>query len=105
VLLPLNLVWILALAAIKVAQGSGPPTRRSLLIAGGVLVVAAIVWLLLPSRDRAAEAPPADAGGFPIPPLDLQVPPSPRTKRVTAEREPVVVGGAGADASSEENDT
>ncbi len=31
-------------------------------------------------------------GSFPLPPMDLQVPPSPRTRRVVAEREPANVG-------------
>lgn len=33
-------------------------------------------------------------GSFPLPPMDLQVPPSPRTKRVVAEREPANIAGS-----------
>jgi len=39
--------------------------------------------------------------GFPTPPLDLQVPPSPRAKRMIADREPVsTAAGADKEASS-----
>ena len=40
--------------------------------------------------EQAAARP---AGSFPLPPMDLQVPPSPRAKRVVAERQPANVGG------------
>jgi NADH-quinone oxidoreductase subunit H len=33
-------------------------------------------------------------GSFPLPPMDLQVPPSPRAKRTVAAREPAQVGPA-----------
>jgi NADH-quinone oxidoreductase subunit H len=94
VLIPLNLVWILALAGIKVLQAPSyhGPNRFVVIIATAVVVL--MVLLLWPSRKPApkpGELAPQE-GGFPIPPMDLQVPPSPRLKRLEAQREPVPVG-------------
>ena len=47
-----------------------------------------------PSLQEQVSARPS--GSFPLPPMDLQVPPSPRAKRAVAEREPANVG-AGSD--------
>jgi NADH-quinone oxidoreductase subunit H len=95
VLLPVNLVWILALAGLKVAQTSQVHARNWLWFAGGFLAVVALFAVFWPSREKPQPEPATDEvteQRFPVPPLDLQVPPSPRAKRVTAEREPVSVG-------------
>ncbi|MGI5146983.1 NADH-quinone oxidoreductase subunit NuoH [Plantactinospora sp. CA-294935] len=98
VLLPINLVWILVLAGIRTLQKEdlGDSTRYSV-IAGAVLVVL-LVTLLWPSKRRPPQRTLQEkvnrrpAGSFPLPPMDLQVPPSPRIKRAVAEREPANVG-------------
>ncbi|MEN3610933.1 NADH-quinone oxidoreductase subunit NuoH [Plantactinospora sp. ZYX-F-223] len=98
VLLPINLVWILVLAGIRTLQKEdlGDSTRYSV-IAGAVLVVL-LVTLLWPSKKRPPQRTLQEkvnrrpAGSFPLPPMDLQVPPSPRMKRAVAEREPANVG-------------
>ncbi|MDW5329148.1 NADH-quinone oxidoreductase subunit NuoH [Plantactinospora sp. KLBMP9567] len=98
VLLPINLVWILVLAGIRTLQKEdlGDSTRYSV-IAGAVLVVL-LVTLLWPSKRRPPQRTLQEkvnrrpAGSFPLPPMDLQVPPSPRMKRAVAEREPANVG-------------
>jgi NADH-quinone oxidoreductase subunit H len=41
-------------------------------------------------EEQLAARPP---GSFPVPPMDLQVPPSPRARRAVAERQPATVGG------------
>ncbi|MGW5670273.1 NADH-quinone oxidoreductase subunit NuoH [Micromonospora sp. NPDC003776] len=98
VLLPINLVWILVLAGLRSIEDW--QTNDRLLATGigaGVLLLATLFW---PSRKK--EPKPAlqeqvnsrPHGSFPLPPMDLQVPPSPRTRRVVAEREPAnVVAG------------
>jgi NADH-quinone oxidoreductase subunit H len=104
VLIPANLAWILVLAGIKVVQGSELNTVQRVAVVGIPLAVVLVVLFLWPARERAA----ADAGvagiarrgrigggkGFPLPPLDLKVPQSPRAKKVVAaaEREPVTTG-------------
>src|SRR2546423_2973995 len=102
VLLPINLVWILLLAGIKVLQGSSASGARKALIIGAVAVVALAVVSLWPSRKpepKPGELPPQE-GGFPVPPMDLAVPPSPHLKRIEAQREPVSVGAADSEENS-----
>ncbi|MCW6004765.1 NADH-quinone oxidoreductase subunit NuoH [Micromonospora sp. CPCC 205371] len=99
VLLPINLVWILVLAGIKVLREDVDSTSRNLILAGAI-VAALLAALLWPSKKK----PPAPtleelaksrpAGSFPLPPMDLAVPPSPRARRAVAEREPANVGAA-----------
>jgi NADH-quinone oxidoreductase subunit H len=94
VLLPLNLVWILALAGIKVLQDSnyhGPNRFLVIAIAAAAVLVVLLFWPSRASGPKPGELPPQE-GGFPVPPLDLQVPPSPRLPRLEAQREPVSVG-------------
>ncbi len=100
VLLPINLVWILALAGIRVLQDEQDGAVRWGII-GGVLLVVLLATLLWPDRKPKPALPlqeQVDArptGSFPLPPMDLQVPPSPRVRREVAEREPAAVGGSG----------
>jgi len=102
VLLPANLVWILALAGLRVTDEWKGNDRW--ITIGAVVLVAllAIAFWPSPKEKQPAPTPPAEgriggAEGFPLPPIDLEVPPSPRAKRLTAEREPV---GAVIDGSS-----
>ncbi|MEU8073242.1 MULTISPECIES: NADH-quinone oxidoreductase subunit NuoH [unclassified Micromonospora] len=98
VLLPLNLVWIMVLAGLRSIEDW--QTRDRLLVTAvgaGVLLLITLFW---PSRKKEPkpslqeQADTRPYGSFPLPPMDLQVPPSPRTKRVLAEREPAnVVAG------------
>jgi NADH-quinone oxidoreductase subunit H len=100
VLLPINLVWILALAGIRVLQDEPDAAVRWGII-GGVLLVVLLATLLWPDRKPKPALPlqeQVDArptGSFPLPPMDLQVPPSPRVRREVAQREPAAVGGSG----------
>ncbi|BCY05150.1 NADH-quinone oxidoreductase subunit NuoH [Actinoplanes sp. L3-i22] len=98
-LIPINLVWILTLSFLKIIHGgqlNGPAKWVSLAVFFGIVVVVAWRW---PSKavpqersieEQLARRPP---GSFPVPPMDLQVPPSPRARRAVAERAPAAVGG------------
>jgi NADH-quinone oxidoreductase subunit H len=102
VLLPANLIWILLVAWIKTSRNSAGDTRRWLVIVGIVvivlLVVAAFQMLSKPEvpvrtvEDLEAEHADRPEGSFPLPPMNLEVPPSPRLKRVAGQREPAPVG-------------
>ncbi|HEX5598495.1 MAG TPA: NADH-quinone oxidoreductase subunit NuoH [Micromonosporaceae bacterium] len=95
VLLPINLVWILALGGLRTARGV---ERNDLLIWVAIAVVVLVLLSYLwPSRKPAPaktlqeQVDERPVGSFPLPPLDLQVPPSPQLKRAVAEREPLTV--------------
>ncbi|MEU8259362.1 NADH-quinone oxidoreductase subunit NuoH [Micromonospora sp. NPDC048999] len=99
VLLPINLVWILVLSGLRSIEGW--ETRDRLLVTGigaGVLLLITLFWPskkkeLQPTLQEQVNSRPH--GSFPLPPMDLQVPPSPRITRVVAEREPAnVVAGS-----------
>ncbi|RKN48385.1 NADH-quinone oxidoreductase subunit NuoH [Micromonospora endolithica] len=98
VLLPINLVWLLVLGGLRSIEDWD--TRSKLIAVGipaGILLLATLFW---PSR-RPEPKPTVQEqvdnrpqGSFPLPPMDLQVPPSPRTRRVVAEREPANIAAA-----------
>jgi NADH-quinone oxidoreductase subunit H len=112
VLLPVNLVWILLISALRAAQNSALESRIKLFIGLALVLIVAAVWMLWPTKEKSDEQAGIEgiepegriggAEGFPVPPLSLEVPPSPATKRLTADREPVPAGVA-ADASDQES--
>ncbi|NUR48402.1 MAG: NADH-quinone oxidoreductase subunit NuoH [Hamadaea sp.] len=92
VLIPANLIWILALSGIKTLQNSNATRTQTLLWLGAAVVVLMAIALLWPSKkeptplsldEQVAQRP---AGSFPLPPLDLVVPVNPRAKRISADR-------------------
>ena len=98
VLIPVNLVWILVLAGVRVARNELSNGTRIAWIVGLVIVIG-LVALIWPTSKK-PEPPTVEeqlaarpVGSFPVPPLDLQVPPSPRARRAVAERAPATVGG------------
>src|SRR3954468_1217753 len=98
ILIPINLVWILFLAYVKVANNEFAARTKWLSI-GGIVVVVLLIAMLWPAARKprqlsveeqlAARRP----GSSPVPPMDLQLPPSPRARRAVAERTPATVGG------------
>jgi NADH-quinone oxidoreductase subunit H len=100
VLIPFSLVWIIALAGVRVMQNSDLSTANKVIIIVAAVLLIAAPFLLV--KEKPAEVKPGDMppqeGGFPVPPMDLTVPPSPRLKRVTAERETVPAAGATDDS-------
>jgi NADH-quinone oxidoreductase subunit H len=111
VLLPINLAWIVVLAGIKTLQAEETSERNRWLIIAGVVVVIALLAMLWPSARKPAVAAPEDqmsqrpAGSFPVPPLDLLVPPSPQARRALAERQPAnVAAGPVVDGSPDSDE-
>jgi NADH-quinone oxidoreductase subunit H len=111
VLLPLNLVWIMLLAGLAVMRSEQVTGNTRWLIIGGVIVAVLLVALLWPAkktdpaRTLAEQMAARPTGSFPLPPADLQVPPSPRAKRVVAERQPANVGAGPTGPGSTEADS
>jgi NADH-quinone oxidoreductase subunit H len=108
VLLPVNLAWILLLGGLRLIQDQQVTGRGRTLVVVGAVAAVLLVGLLWPAA-RAGRAEPTleeqvsgrPPGSFPLPPLDLQVPPSPRAKRVVAERQPANVGADSVDGAGD----
>ncbi|MBG6068422.1 NADH-quinone oxidoreductase subunit NuoH [Micromonospora ureilytica] len=99
VLLPINLVWILVLSGLRSIEDWD--TRGKVIAVGipaGILLIASIFWPSRRPKSKPTTQEQVDNrphGSFPLPPMDLQVPPSPRITRVVAEREPAnIVAGS-----------
>ncbi|MGK5674132.1 NADH-quinone oxidoreductase subunit NuoH [Micromonospora sp. URMC 106] len=101
VLLPINLVWILVLSGLRSIEDWD--SRSKLIAVGipaGILLLATLLWPSRKPQPKPTVQEQVDNrphGSFPLPPMDLQVPPSPRTRRVVAEREPANIA-AGSDS-------
>jgi NADH-quinone oxidoreductase subunit H len=116
VLLPINLVWILLLAGLRTLQQETLATWVRWVIIGVAVLTGLLLTLLWPSRKQPAAPSVREQvrrrphGSFPLPPMDLQVPPSRRLRRVVAEREPAAVSTStderapGADAGRTEKE-
>ena len=99
VLIPVGLVWVVAVAAVQgVRQFVDVELTTLLWVLAGVALVATLATFLIPEKPRAEAPAPARgrfdpfAAGYPVPPLPGQtLPPSPR-RRLAEQR-------AAADAS------
>jgi NADH-quinone oxidoreductase subunit H len=105
-LVPLNLVWIVAVTAIRAIRNEGINTQQGLLFGGILLVLLIGFVLLLPERAAPGDDEdqvPITGGGYPIPPLDLQIPGPPKRKAVKSRpaRRPRATVGAAADDERE----
>ncbi len=80
-LIPLSLVWVMTVAALRVLHNEGYAVVRpwGLIAAGVVLTVLVLGWVFRSLRHRPADRPAPDgpfdpmAGGFPVPPLPGQI--------------------------------
>jgi len=98
VLVPFALLWILLIGTFSVLRSEGHGTRTLLLSVAlpVAVIIFAITWLWPQGHadededEDEDEEPPSrrggpDAAAFPVPPMDLSIPPSPRLRA----REPV----------------
>ncbi len=91
VLIPASLAWIMLVAGIRTLTDTVESgTTRALYLGIGMLVCFAIFSLIPlkqpPTEEELAErdAPiPVEQGGFPLPPMDLVVPPTPRSLQLS----------------------
>ena len=103
VLVPLSLLWILVVTVIRALRTSEAVTTTQLLIGVAVLIgVLLLATFLIPERggsEKKEEGAPLSGSGYPVPPLDLQVPePPPRRTpaRTAAARQDVEIPRQGA---------
>jgi NADH-quinone oxidoreductase subunit H len=94
-LVPIALVWFVAVAFARylrqeVEAGGGLETGTWLMLIGGFLAVVLLIAFLLPDKREPHDpnAVPVTGGGYPVPPLDLQVPKSPPRRQVPVAQLP-----------------
>lgn len=105
VLIPINLVWILTVTTMRVLRDRGWGTYQVMLIVALPIIVLIGLWATVDVQrtkrieaELAAEEAEESAKGltFPIPPMDLVVPPSPRLISAGV-RTQALGGGTGSD--------
>jgi NADH-quinone oxidoreductase subunit H len=95
VLIPVSLAWILLVATIRTltTEVENAQTRAMYLAIGMVFCFA--IFYAIPQKKQPTEAEvaaqrapiPVEEGGFPLPPMDLVVPPTPRSLQLTSRTE------------------
>ncbi|MEV0057301.1 NADH-quinone oxidoreductase subunit NuoH [Saccharopolyspora shandongensis] len=79
-LVPLSLLWIIAVTVIRALRNEEAVTSQQFLIGGGIVIAILLAaTFLIPDRKPAKDADeiPLAGSGYPVPPLDLQVPETP----------------------------
>lgn len=93
VLVPISLLWILLIFAVRTWRNSGGSTASWLVAVGIVVAVVLVIAFLVPDRKGPQEPVVELASDYPVPPIDLQVPTKGRiTGRARRERRPVLTG-------------
>jgi len=74
-LIPISLVWILAVATMRVARDDLEFDRQTAMIAAGVLLGVFLLLFLIPEGKKGAaeatEVTTPRTGGFPVPPMPI----------------------------------
>jgi NADH-quinone oxidoreductase subunit H len=90
ILIPVSLVWILVVASIRTLYNEVADTRTRMTYLGIGFAALMLVFTFWPQKEKeepvavADEVIPVEQGGFPVPPLDLVVPPTPRSLQQVA---------------------
>jgi NADH-quinone oxidoreductase subunit H len=92
VLIPVSLVWILLVAAIRTLTNEVDDTRTRITYIGFGMAVLFLLFYAFPQKARPTEEEiaadnalvPVSEGGFPTPPLDLVVPSTPRSLELSS---------------------
>jgi NADH-quinone oxidoreductase subunit H len=79
-LVPVSLVWIVAVTVIRALRNSETVSTQQFMIGGAVVVVILVAaTFLIPDRkpEKDSDEVPLAGSGFPVPPIDLEVPKTP----------------------------
>lgn len=90
VLVPANLVWIVLVSAVRAFRNEqNVSTGQWVFWIGAGVLVLILLALLLPDRkvEDDEDRVPITGGGYPVPPLDLEIPQPPKRKAVRRGRE------------------
>ena len=110
VLVPANLVWIVAVVAVRAFRNEQNISTGQWVfwLAAGVVVLI-LLALLLPDRkvEDDEDRVPITGGGYPVPPLDLEIPQPPKRKAVRGRerrRQRATVSAAAQEKESTDGD-
>jgi NADH-quinone oxidoreductase subunit H len=110
VLVPANLVWIVLVTAVRAFRNEqNVSTGQWVFWIGAGVLVLILLALLLPDRkiEDDEDRVPITGGGYPVPPLDLEIPKPPKRKAVRsgrARRQRATVGGSANEKESTDGD-
>ncbi|HEX6352119.1 NADH-quinone oxidoreductase subunit NuoH [Actinophytocola sp.] len=111
ILVPANLVWIVLVSAVRAFRSENNVSTGQWVLWLGLGVLALILLtLLLPDRkiEDDEDRVPITGGGYPVPPLDLEIPGPPKRKAVRGRerrRQRATVGtGSAGDTAKESTD-
>jgi NADH-quinone oxidoreductase subunit H len=111
VLVPLNLVWIVLIAGLRSFRSEADVSTGQVLTFGGIIILVLIGVSFVFDRGRTEEEDPGQVpvtgGGYPVPPLDLEIPtaaPKRRAVRGRGRRRPARVGAGEPNSEKESND-
>ena len=107
ILVPANLVWIVAVVAVRAFRNEqNVSTGQWVFWLGAGVVVLILLALLLPDRkvEDDEDRVPITGGGYPVPPLDLEIPQAPKRKAVRRGRERRQRASVGAVKEKESTD-
>jgi NADH-quinone oxidoreductase subunit H len=103
ILVPANLVWIVLIAGLRTLRGESEVSTGQILTYGGIVLLVVVALGFVFDRGTRVEEDdgqvPITGGGYPVPPLDLEIPKPAKRKAVrgrSAERRrrrPAPVGG------------
>ena len=109
-LVPANLVWIVLVTAVRALRNeSDVSTGQWVFWIGAGVIVLILLALLLPDRkvEDDEERVPITGGGYPVPPLDLEIPEPPKRKAVrrgAARRQRATVAATAQEKESTDGD-
>ncbi|MDV6013182.1 NADH-quinone oxidoreductase subunit NuoH [Haloechinothrix sp. LS1_15] len=89
VLIPVNLAWIVLIAGIRALRTDAEVTTTQILVFGGaVIAVIVLLSLLIPEKqaEQHTDRVPVTGSGYPVPPLDLEVPKRPKRRTAVGGR-------------------
>ncbi len=110
ILVPANLIWIVAVVAVRAFRNEqNISTGQWVFWLGAGVVVLIGLALLLPDRkiEDDEDRVPITGGGFPVPPLDLEIPQPPKRKAVRkagSRRQRATVAAAAQEKESTDGD-
>ncbi len=110
ILVPVNLIWIVAVVAVRAFRNEqNISTGQWVFWLGAGVIVLILLALLLPDRkvEDEEDRVPITGGGYPVPPLDLEIPQPPKRKAVRkagSRRQRATVAAAAQEKVSTDGD-